>query len=150
MKKKKVVICVSLKDEKQTKELEHLKGSGLLENCHVQLVSIFKIGRYMNELSFYDYPSSDQYDTIKSSVSEILESIGRNIAPESAKVESVCLFDANPKLKMRNYLEQEKIDLVISSIRQHGVEGIFTSSFTDYLCRSAPCDVYVVKSRADK
>jgi nucleotide-binding universal stress UspA family protein len=44
------------------------------------------------------------------------------------------------------YLKEVKADLVVTATKgKHGIDGFFSSSFTDYLCKFSPCDVLVMR-----
>jgi len=147
---KTIAVCVSLKDESEMEELKHLANSNLFENADIHLVHVFKKNLYFNELTPYNFPDESNFETIESTVQEILANFSKNIIPQSSlsKVTCHCLLNTDPKQRLVTFLTDIKADLVISSIRQnHGIEGVFTSSFTEYLCKFAPCDVYVVKHR---
>lgn len=144
---KKVVICVSMQDERETLELDQLKDSGILKGREVHFLTVFKVGKHINELSVFDFPSSQQFDDIQKAIVEVQKGIAQKIL-DPADVENskqVCFFDANPKIKVRDYLKNEGADLVVTSVRKHGIEGLFVSSFTDYMTQHAPCNVFVVK-----
>lgn len=144
---KKVVVCVSMQDERETQELQQLKDSGVLTNKEVHFLTVFKIGKHINELSFFDFPNAEQFDDIKKAVIDVQEGLAQKVlsAEELEQSKQVCLFDANPKIKVRDYLKEVGAEMVITSVRKHGVEGLFVSSFTDYMTQHAPCNVFVVK-----
>lgn len=50
------------------------------------------------------------------------------------------------KEKVIEYLKEVKADLVITATRgKHGIEGLFSSSFTDHLVKHAPCNVLTLR-----
>lgn len=144
---KKVVICLSVENTRETEELKHLVDHEFLKNKEVHFVTIFKRQKFFNEPSFYEFPREEQMADIENSVIDVQKNIAESIlSPDGMNhTKFLCLFDANPKIAIKNYLENSGADLVVTSIRKHGVEGLFVSSFTDYLTQYAPCDVYVVK-----
>jgi nucleotide-binding universal stress UspA family protein len=144
---KKVVICVSMQDERETLELQKIKESDILDGREVHFLTVFKVGRHINELSPFNFPSDQQFDDIESAIIDVQKGIAEKILGEKELQQSkqVCYFDANPKLKVRDYLKDENADLVVTSVRKHGIEGLFVSSFTDYMTQHAPCNVFVVK-----
>lgn len=144
---KKVVVCVSMQDERETVELEQLKDSGILEGREVHFLTVFKVGRHINELSVFNFPSDQQFDDIEKAILDVQKGIAEKILgpKELEQSKQVCYFDANPKIKVRDYLKEQNADLVVTSVRKHGVEGLFVSSFTDYMTQHAPCNVFVVK-----
>ena len=52
---KKVVICVSMQDERETLELQKLKESDILNGREVHFLTVFKVGRHINELSPFNF-----------------------------------------------------------------------------------------------
>ena len=149
MKKNTVVVCVSLKDERETDELKSLAGSSFLNDAEIHFVYVFKQNLYFNELSPYTFPNEEQFPSIEQAVEKILENVAKNIIPDPRSVSKIhfhCLFNNDPKLRMVEFLKDVKADLAVCSIRAaQGIESVFMSSFTDYLCKFAPCNVLVVK-----
>lgn len=144
---KKVVVCVSMQDERETLELNQLKDAGILNGREVHFLTVFKVEKRINELAVYDFPTAEQFDDIQQAIVDVQRGIAERILEpkdlENSK--QVCFMDANPKLKVREYLKQIDADLVVTSVRKHGIEGLFVSSFTDYMTQHAPCNVFVVK-----
>jgi nucleotide-binding universal stress UspA family protein len=52
----------------------------------------------------------------------------------------------NPEDEAINFLKRVNASLIVVATRgKHGFKGLFLSSFTDYMVKFAPCDVFVVR-----
>lgn len=151
-KKNTVVICVSLKNELEIEELKQLKGSPFLQNAEVHFTYVFPQQLYFNEFFPYSYPGVDEFGEIRKSAEEILENLAKAILPypdQCGPVYYHCFLDPDPKSKMVSFIKEVNADLAISSMRTHkGLGGIFMGSFTEYLCKFAPCKILVVKHKS--
>jgi len=148
---KKIVICVSNTDEKLLSQIKLLKGSSLLESdAEIHFVSVFKEGTYIEGLVPHNFPSTEQYDEIKDTINKILKELANEVlGPAHKKVIQKCLFHNSPKIEIINYLKEVKADVVVCATRKnHGIEDLFLSSFTEHLCKFSPCDIYVIRSRS--
>lgn len=133
----KIIVC-SPKDRHLQKQLWSMNKAYFSTPCEVHFVHIFN-GLLNEKIS---------QETISAQIIENLKEIGTNILSgiQGVKVEYHCLFDPYPKRKMVDYLKESKADLVITSTSdKHGIEGLFMSSFTDYLLKFSPCDVLAVR-----
>jgi nucleotide-binding universal stress UspA family protein len=58
--------------------------------------------------------------------------------------------DFHPEEELIDLLKELKATLIVVATRgKHGFEGLFHSSFTDYMVKFAPCDVFVVRPEFD-
>lgn len=54
--------------------------------------------------------------------------------------------DFHPEEEVIEFLKNVNATLIVVATRgKHGFEGLFHSSFTDYMVKFAPCDVFVVR-----
>lgn len=149
---KNIVIAVSLNENSQN-TLKTLKGNKIFQDARVHLVHTVTIYTYLNEISLNTYPADKDYPTIEKLVNGYLQQLETEIfSDEDAKpasIENHCRFHTNPKHDMIELLKEEKADLVVVATRgKHGVEGLFSSSFTEYLSKFAPCDILVLRNRS--
>ena len=57
-------------------------------------------------------------------------------------------FAKSREEKISEYLDSAKPNLVVAATRgKHGIDGLFSSSLTDYLVKYSPCDVLVLRPR---
>lgn len=140
----KVVIAVAMKDE-SIEQLKKLKGSPLLKNADIHLVHVFKSEVFVNELSPYFYPDPEQQKEIKQTVLKILEGLGDELV-NGGELSYYVDFHNDPKEKMVEYIASEKPDcLVVATKGKKGLEGLFNSSFAEYMNRHSPCDLYILR-----
>lgn len=142
---KNYVLCTTMEEQ----SLDTLKriGSTLdLQNAIVHIVTIVEIKVYNMELAPFVYPSEDQYTEIESSAKILMNSLATTLGLKKENIRINCFFDSNRETRIKKYLIDEKADLVVSATRgKHGIDGFFSSSFTDYLCKFSPCDVLVMR-----
>lgn len=148
---KNIAIAVSLNEDSQN-TLKTLRGNKIFQNAHVCLVHTVTIYTYLNEVSLNTYPADKDYSTIEKLVNGYLQQLktdifaNQNEQPEN--IETYCRFHANPKHDMVEFLKEQKTDLVVVATRgKHGMESLFSSSFTEYLSKFAPCDILVLRNR---
>jgi nucleotide-binding universal stress UspA family protein len=144
-----VVICCSLEDE-NINLLKSLKGNPLLENAKLHFVHIFEIHVYTSDFSPYIFPSEEKYPEIEKASKQILGSIANEVCTEDElnKTELECYFAYSPKQKISDYLVEVDADLVIVASKQkHGIEGLFSSSFTEHLVKYSSCDVHILRPK---
>ena len=143
-----VVICVSLNQD-CLELLNELEGSPLLSDSHVHFVHCFKTEVYTSEFSAYVYPTDDHFSEIQTSVEQILSNLRDRILPNDFSKDLItyeCAIDHSPKKVIREYLYKVNANLVVVATRgKHGIEGLFSSSFTEHLLKFSPCPIYVLR-----
>ena len=149
---KNVVICCSLEDE-NIELLKALKGKSALEDATLHFVHIFEIHVYTSDFSPYIFPSEDKYPEIEEASKKVMRTVAENVCTpselEKSKVE--CYFAYSPKQKITEYLQEVGADLVVVASKQkHGIEGLFSSSFTEHLVKYSPCDVHILRAKEDQ
>lgn len=139
---KKITICVDLNDL-CFKNLKKLAGNPILKDAEIHLVHFFEIQVYTAEFTPFVFPNQDQYPEIEKSTIQALSNLEKDLNIQATKK---CLFVHSPEEAVHDYLKDTKSNLVVVSTQgTHGIEGFFHSSFTDYLTKYSPCDVYVVR-----
>ncbi len=144
---KKIVCAVSLQEDSLL-TMERVLHRGSFQGAQIHLVHIFKIETYLNELSSYVYPTPEMYPEITKTVESILAPLQQKITRQLQAVECTikCIFHHRPKEELCQYLSDQRAQMVVVATRgKHGLEGFFSSSFTDYLCKFSPCDVLVLR-----
>ncbi len=143
---KKVAICVDL-NEQCFKTLKKLKNSELFKNAEIHLVHFFEIQVYTAEFTPFVFPTTDQYPDIEKSTIQSLANLENDLGITAKKV---CKFVHSSEESVHEYLKEQNINLVVVSTQgKHGIEGFFHSSFTDYLVKYSPCDVFVVRPKSE-
>ncbi len=119
-----------------------------IESGTVNLVHIFEIRNFINEFSAYTYPDEESTPKIKEQFLSMLKRFGEELFGNNPNLtlNCFCLFDADPKKAMIDFLEERESDLVmVPTEGKHGITGFFHSSFAEHLCQFAKCPVLVLK-----
>lgn len=146
---KNIVLCASLNDESLTL-LKELKSSPLLENAKVHLIHCFEVQLYTADFAPYIYPTEDKYPEIAEASKTILKGVEDELKknPAIKSFETEVFFSQSPKQKVKEYLENINADLVVVATRgKHGIEGLFSSSFAEFLVKFSPCDVHILRPK---
>lgn len=144
---KNYVLCTTLEEE-SINTLKKLKNDIELKDAKIHIITIVEKQIYTVELAAYVYPVENQYPAIEASALTILNSLAQDLGVNRDQVTSKCFFEYDREKKIKEYLNEVKADLVVVATRgKHGLEGFFSSSFTDYLCKFSPCDVLVMRPR---
>lgn len=145
----KTIVIYTTLEEECLNNLKHLKKDLDLKNSQIHIITIVKIQLYNFDLTPYIYPTENQYVEIENSAIEIMKGLGDSLGVGNKEIIYKCYFEYDVKTKARHYLQEVAADLVIVSTRgKHGVQGLFSSSFADYLCKFSPCDILVIRPRA--
>lgn len=141
------VLCTSLEEE-SVNTLKKLKGDIEITDANIHVITVIEKQIYTVDLAAYVYPIEAQYPSIEASALGILKTIGQSLGVEEKNLTCKCFIDYDRDKIVKQYLESIKADLVIVATRgKHGLDGFFSSSFTDYLCKFSPCDVLVMRPR---
>lgn len=144
---KNIVLCVDLNEESMNR-LKNIHHDIDLKHAKVHLVHVFEVQYYVSEFTPYVFPSEDQYAEMEKSTLEILEKLGKDLGVAKENLEMKCFFSRSNEEKVLDYLKSSNANMVVVATRgKHGIDGLFSSSFTDYLCKYSPCDVLVVRPK---
>jgi len=144
-----IVLCATLTDQ-SLDLIKKLKGSPLLDGARVHIVHCFEIQVYTNEFSPYIYPTEDKYPELTEAAKGILQNVEDELKKSHPNTEYVkeVYFTQSPKQKMKEYLAEINADLVVVATRgKHGIEGLFTSSFAEFLVKYSPCDIHILRPK---
>lgn len=142
---KNIVVCVDLNEE-SVNVLKDLKNKMDLKEAKVHLIHTFEIHMGSMEFASYVYPIPEQYPEIEKSVLGILDNLAKDLGLKESQVIRHCIFAHSKEQTIREYLTEQKSDLVVVSTRgKHGIEGLFSSSLADFLCKYSPCDILVMR-----
>lgn len=141
------VLCTTLEQE-CIDTLKNLRHDIELKHANIHIVTIYEIQVYNIELAPYVYPTENQYGEIEEGATRIMKNLAHSLGVDESRVTTKCFFDYNREDKIKKYLDHVDADLVVTATRgKHGLAGFFSSSFTDYLCKFAPCDVLVMRQK---
>ena len=144
---KNYVLCVQL-DNECPAILNRLKSDIELRHAKIHMVTVVEIKVYSSEFATFTYPVEAQYKEIEEAALRTLTNMQHSLGLVDAQVEKKCFFDFEPQDRIRNYLKEVDAQLVVTASRgKHGIEGFFSSSFSDFLIKHAPCDVLVMRPK---
>lgn len=144
---KNYVLCTTLEEE-SLETLKKLKGDISLTDVKIHVITVIEKQIYTVDLAPYVYPVEAQYPSMESSALGLLKSVADALGVDPGNVVCKCFFEYDREKTVKQYLDTVHADLAIVATRgKHGLEGFFSSSFTDYLCKFAPCDVLVMRPR---
>jgi nucleotide-binding universal stress UspA family protein len=142
---KNVVLCVDLNEETLNR-LKKIHEDIDLKHSKIHLVHVFEIQYYMSEFTPFVFPTENQYSEMEKSTLSILEKFSLDLGINKENVILKCFFARSREEKLIEYLNDAKANLAVVATRgKHGVDGLFVSSVTDYLCKYSPCDVLVLR-----
>lgn len=144
-KSKKIALFVSL-DESLLNQIKNFKEHISLEGVEFHFFHCHKIQVYMNELSLYSYPGTEQFDEMEKATNQVLENLASEIGIKNVRCTTV--FDSDPKDRAVKFLKDIDADLAIVSTKDSkGIEGLFESSFANHLKKYAPSDILIIRPR---
>ena len=145
------MVAVNLNDQCLS-TLKKLKDLPLIgKDIEVDLVHIFETKVFFNELATYSYPTPDQYESIKTNCSSILDNTAKEVFPDVENINKEIFFHSSAKRMFLELVEERKPNLIVTTTHIKGeLESIFTSSFTEYLINHAQSEVLVLREPKDE
>lgn len=146
---KKVVVAMPTDDRLQKQLLQELRKVDWLDaDCDVDFVHIFKQENYPYMVPPTIYPNSEQRVEITKTLTQIFEGLTSDLRFRNKKFHVD--YHETPKEGMVKYLTEHKADLVITLTRKrHSFADYFSSTFTEFLIKHAPCGVLVMRHDED-
>ncbi len=142
---KNYVLCTTL-EEDSLETLKKLKNDISLADVRLHLITVIEKQIYTVEMAPYIYPVESQYPAMESSALDLLRTLGSDLGVNPDNIIYKCFIEYDREKTVRDYLKAVNADLVVVATRgKHGLEGFFSSSFTDYLCKFSPCDFLVMR-----
>jgi nucleotide-binding universal stress UspA family protein len=66
----------------------------------------------------------------------------------TTKIKYSCQFHESPRLGLIEDLNRSKSDVVFVATRgKHGIEGLFNSSFAEYMLKFSPCSIFILRNK---
>jgi nucleotide-binding universal stress UspA family protein len=153
MRLQKIVIAVPLEETSLTPLHEWGKKFDFSHVESVTFVHVVKKNITPLEFGLIETPDDTTYREMVPALSKFLKDESRRIIPAdfAGQVQFEITKDFHPEEEVIDILKRLKATLIVVATRgKHGFEGWFHSSFTDYMVKYAPCDVFVVRPEADK
>ncbi|MFP5385501.1 MAG: universal stress protein [Bacteriovoracia bacterium] len=100
------------------------------------------------EFGLIESPDDNTFQEMIPTLDRFLkEEAGKIIPPDfKGKIQFEITKDFHPEEEIIDILKRIHATLIVVATRgKHGFEGLFHSSFTDYMVKFAPCDVFVVR-----
>lgn len=144
---KSIVICVNL-NQQTLDTLKTIPSKIDLQDAQIHLIHVFEIRYASAEFVPVIYPMPDQYPEIENSVLKTLTGLASDLKLPENHVIKKCVFSQSRESFLKEYLTEVKAELVVVATRgKHGIEGLFSSSLTDFFCKYSPCDVLVLRPK---
>lgn len=139
------VLCASL-EEDSLETLKRIRNDISLVDVNLHIITVIEKQIYTVEMAPYVYPVESQYPIMESSALDVLKTLGSDLGINPENIVYKCFIEYDREKTVKEYLKRVNADLVVVATRgKHGLEGFFSSSFTDYLCKFSPCDVLVMR-----
>ena len=100
------------------------------------------------EFGLVESPDDATYRDMLPTLESFLKEEAKKIIPPEFQnlIDYQVTKDFHPEEELIDLLKELKATLIVVATRgKHGFEGLFHSSFTDYMVKFAPCDVFVVR-----
>jgi nucleotide-binding universal stress UspA family protein len=148
---KKIMVCVDMSDESLDLLKEKLKSWDWAGYDEIHFVHSFSLQVYTDAFYFITYPLEDQYEGVEKSVLEVLKDLEKAIISKEEKlhIKYMVKLSTSPKETIADYAKEHCIDeMVIGTRGVHGMAGIFSSSFAEYMVRNAPCELRILRTKS--
>lgn len=146
------MVAVDLSDHSINLLKEKLSKRDWSGVSEVHLVHGFQLQIYADNFYFTAYPMEDQYEEVKKSVNELLDGLAKEVFKgEGPAITKECIISSSPTKDLVDYAGEKKIDeLIIGTRGKHGIAGLFSSSFAEYMVRHAPCELHILRCPESK
>lgn len=148
MRSQRIVIALPLEDQLLVPFHEWGKNFDFSHVESILFVHVVKKNITPLEFGLIESPDDNTYEEMVPTISKFMKDEARAILPSdfTGKIDYQVTKDFNPEEELIDILKREHATLVVVATRgKHGFEGLFHSSFTDYMVKFAPCDVFVVR-----
>jgi nucleotide-binding universal stress UspA family protein len=118
----------------------------------IHLIHVVKKNITPLEFGLVESPDDLTYHEMVPTLEKFLLEEARKILPAefAGALTYEVTKDFHPEEEVIDILRRFGATLVVVATRgKHGFEGLFHSSFTDYMVKFAPCDVFVVRPAPD-
>ena len=144
---KNIVICTDL-NQNSLDTLKTLNQSLDFKDAILHFIHVFEIHMYNADIVPVIFPTEVQYPEIEKSTLGILDKLAQDIGAKNEQVKLKCFFSHSREEKIRSYIKEVNANMVVVATRgKHGIEGFFSSSLADFICKYSPCDVLVIRPK---
>ena len=144
------MVCVDITDESVSLYKQEMKNWDWTGIDEVHFVHGFQLVKYTDTFYMVSYPQEDDHAEIEKSINEILGTLEKEIfiGKGAPKIVNEVLFSTEPRSALVEYSDQNDIDeMVIGTRGKHGITGLFSSSFAEYMVRHAHCTLRVIREK---
>ena len=144
-----LLVCIDLKNENESSlknYFERIKNELISE---VHFVHAYQTQVYADNFNVTTYPNQNEFEKFKGDIEEVLISLAKNILPQSLVEKSIynVMLSPSPKVDIHKYTKNKNIDEIIIVTRGlHGIEGIFHSSFADFMMKHSHCELTLLRN----
>jgi nucleotide-binding universal stress UspA family protein len=146
---KKVVVGIGLGSE-MSELIKPIRDMEFLAHSEIHFVHVFNSTSFTTVFGDFPviYPVAVAVDpkAIEESVQAFLTRLSIEVLPKdfAGKVVTKCLFDNSPKDKFCDYVNENRVDLVIIPTRQK--RGLFESSFAQFVNKHTHANMLLLKN----
>ncbi len=144
------MICVDVTDESVSLYKESLKDFSWQNVDEVHFIHGFQLVKYTDTFYMVAYPQEPEHAEIENSINEILGGLEKSIfeGKDQPKIINKCLFSTQPREALVSYADENQInEMIIGTKGKHGVSGLFSSSFAEYMVRHAHCPLRILRAK---
>ncbi len=145
---KRVMVCVDLTNESLDLLKQDIKKKSWSDVDEVHLIHGFWLQSYVDSFHYTSYPPENLYGDIEQSVIEVFKPLENKLLKSNNKIKviSKCIIASSPKESLVSYAIDKKINSMLIGTRgKHGIAGLFSSSFSEYMVRHAPCELRIIR-----
>ena len=117
-----------------------------VENIH--LIYVVKKNITPLEFGLMESPDEKTFQDMIPPLERFLQEEAKKIIPTEFNGKTILevTSDFHPEELVVDYIKKNNVNLIVVSTRgKHGIDGLFHSSFTDYMVKFSPCDIFVVR-----
>jgi nucleotide-binding universal stress UspA family protein len=148
-----MAIAIPLEEELLKPFYDWGKKFDFKEVEHLHVIHVVKKNITPLEFGLMESPDERTFKEMAPTLKKFLQDEIKKIIPDQFKGEMTYKLSSgfHPEEDMVDYLKKIEADLIVVSTRgRHGFHGLFHSSFTEFMVKFAPCDVYVVRPSIKK
>ena len=153
MKKKIMALAIPLEEELLKPFYSWGKKIDFQEVEHLHVIHVVKKNITPLEFGLMESPDEGTFKEMAPTLKRFLQDEVKKIIPDHFRGEITYKLSSSfhPEEDVVDYLKKIEADFIVVSTRgRHGFQGLFHSSFTEYMVKFAPCDVYVVRPSVKK
>lgn len=148
MRPQRIVVALPLEDELVKPLYDWGKNFDFTNVESVHFIHVVKKNITPLEFGLIETPDEGTYQDMVPALEKFVKDEAKKILPSDYKGEVTMQLtkDFDPQEEVIDILKDRLSTLIVVATRgKHGLEGLFHSSFADYMIKYAPCDVFVVR-----